>query len=150
MTNFNDSSKQMLWGGLQTRYIKAPFFPGPKGATALLHSSECWPEGFWADWLLQVLPEHRNQAKQLAYGVLYGMGHARLADGLKCSLAEAKEHQEAFMRALPGLVSPLFSLCRSPYLCVMQKPPLPSRCFILLCMFVFGILPAMLASFGQL
>lgn len=48
--------------------------------------------------------EHRNQAKQLAYGVLYGMGHARLADGLKCSLAEAKEHQDAFMRALPGLV----------------------------------------------
>lgn len=56
--------------------------------------------------LVQVLPEHRNQAKALAYGVLYGMGHARLADGLKCSLAEAKEHQDAFMRALPGLVRP--------------------------------------------
>ncbi|KAK9835520.1 hypothetical protein WJX74_002208 [Apatococcus lobatus] len=70
----------------------------------------------------QVLPEHRNQAKALAYGVLYGMGHARLADGLKCSLAEAKEHQEAFMRALPGLeawVKVVVEDCKkSPQLCV--------------------------------
>lgn len=39
----------------------------------------------------QVSQQQRDHAKQLTYGLLYGMGASRLADELGCSVAEAKE-----------------------------------------------------------
>ena len=51
-----------------------------------------------AQWLRvapdAVTPQQRNHAKQLAYGLLYGMGAGKLGDELGCAtLAEAKEVQ---------------------------------------------------------
>ena len=51
----------------------------------------------------QITQRQRDHAKQLAYALLYGMGHARLADELGCGLAEARGLQDAFRRSLPGL-----------------------------------------------
>jgi hypothetical protein len=42
---------------------------------------------------MQVTKEQRDHAKQLTYGLLYGMGPAKLADELGCSVGEAKDAQ---------------------------------------------------------
>jgi len=42
---------------------------------------------------VQVTQQQRDHAKQLTYGLLYGMGASKLADELGCSVAEAKEAQ---------------------------------------------------------
>lgn len=60
-----------------------------------------------AQWLgctpPQVTPEQRDHAKQLTYGLLYGMGPGKLADEMGCSLAEARDMQDRFRRSLPGI-----------------------------------------------
>ncbi|PRW44411.1 helicase and polymerase-containing TEBICHI isoform X1 [Chlorella sorokiniana] len=60
-----------------------------------------------AQWLgipaSQVTQQQRDHAKQLTYGLLYGMGAAKLADELGCGLEEAKDAQEKFRRSLPGV-----------------------------------------------
>lgn len=43
--------------------------------------------------LPQVSQQQRDHAKQLTYGLLYGMGPSRLADELGCSVAEARDAQ---------------------------------------------------------
>lgn len=44
-------------------------------------------------FLPQVTPQQRAHAKQLTYGLLYGMGASKLAEELGCSLVEAREAQ---------------------------------------------------------
>ncbi|KAL4428417.1 hypothetical protein ABPG75_002506 [Micractinium tetrahymenae] len=60
-----------------------------------------------AQWLRlppeQVTQKQRDHAKQLTYGLLYGMGASKLADELGCTVAEAKQAQENFRRSLPGI-----------------------------------------------
>ena len=41
--------------------------------------------------------EQRDHAKQLTYGLLYGMGPAKLADELGCSVGEAKDAQVGWL-----------------------------------------------------
>ena len=45
----------------------------------------------------------RTTCKHLAYGVLYGMGKARLARNLKCSEKQAAEHMKSLEETYPGL-----------------------------------------------
>ena len=52
---------------------------------------------------MQVSDEERGFAKQLAYGLLYGMGIAALADKLKVSPEKAKQLHQEFETQLPGL-----------------------------------------------
>jgi hypothetical protein len=47
----------------------------------------------------QVSQQQRDHAKQLTYGLLYGMGPARLADELGCGVAEARAAQVGQGRA---------------------------------------------------
>jgi DNA polymerase theta len=52
---------------------------------------------------VQVSQQQRDHAKQLTYGLLYGMGAVKLADELGCSVAEARSAQERFRASLPGI-----------------------------------------------
>jgi DNA polymerase I-like protein with 3'-5' exonuclease and polymerase domains len=51
----------------------------------------------------QVTPEERNKAKGLAYGVLYGMGAARLGHSLGIAEAAARQLQADFADTFPVL-----------------------------------------------
>jgi DNA polymerase I-like protein with 3'-5' exonuclease and polymerase domains len=42
---------------------------------------------------VQVTQQQRDHAKQLTYGLLYGMGPVKLADELGCSVGEARAAQ---------------------------------------------------------
>lgn len=53
--------------------------------------------------MLQVTQKERNSAKQLAYGLLYGMGSAALASRLNISVPEAAQKSKNFKASLPGL-----------------------------------------------
>ena len=50
----------------------------------------------------QVTKAQRDHAKQLTYGLLYGMGPAKLADELGCSVGEAKDAQVGGWRGQVG------------------------------------------------
>lgn len=50
----------------------------------------------------QVTQQQRDHAKQLTYGLLYGMGAAKLADELGCGLEEAKEAQACMGQLCTG------------------------------------------------
>ena len=65
---------------------------------------EC-PISLHAPWpaSLQVTQQQRDHAKQLTYGLLYGMGAAKLADELGCSAAEAKKAQVGQGDSMQGL-----------------------------------------------
>ncbi len=52
--------------------------------------------------MLQVTPQQRDHAKQLTYGLLYGMGAAKLADELGCSVAEARQAQVGMRAGSPA------------------------------------------------
>jgi DNA polymerase I-like protein with 3'-5' exonuclease and polymerase domains len=53
--------------------------------------------------LSQVTPEHRNQAKRLAYGVLYGMGPHTLAPLLGITGDAAEQLRRSFLDSMPVL-----------------------------------------------
>lgn len=50
-----------------------------------------------------VSPAQRNQAKRLAYGLLYGMGPCALAGDLECDVQTAAQLADSFRRSLPGV-----------------------------------------------
>eukprot|EP00878_Enallax_costatus_P017338 GHUV01018210.1.p1 GENE.GHUV01018210.1~~GHUV01018210.1.p1 ORF type:complete len:407 (+),score=127.89 GHUV01018210.1:1266-2486(+) len=51
----------------------------------------------------QISPDMRNQAKRLAYGLLYGMGPAKLAVDLDCSIPDAYALADDFKKSHEGL-----------------------------------------------
>jgi len=51
----------------------------------------------------EVTPAMRAQAKTINFGILYGMGAARLARTLKIPFAEARRFIESYFEALPGV-----------------------------------------------
>lgn len=54
--------------------------------------------------LTQVTREKRNQAKQLAYGLLYGMGPRAVGEALDLpDVRTAAEWQESFLNSMPGV-----------------------------------------------
>jgi len=60
-----------------------------------------------AGWLRKaeaaVTAEERSGAKQICYGLVYGIGSGRLAAELGISRAQAQEFQTSFMREFPGI-----------------------------------------------
>ena len=54
---------------------------------------------------LQVSPQDRGFAKQLAYGLLYGMGAQAIASVLKVPRPRAQELQTTFKASLPGIMA---------------------------------------------
>lgn len=51
----------------------------------------------------EVTDIHRNQAKQLCYGIIYGMGSKALAENMKVDEDTAKKVAEEFHATYPGL-----------------------------------------------
>jgi len=51
----------------------------------------------------EVTPEMRSRSKAINFGILYGMGPARLSRELKISFAEARKFIDAYFEALPGV-----------------------------------------------
>lgn len=47
--------------------------------------------------------DHRQKAKQLCYGIIYGMGARGLADQLEIEESEATNLMETFHLAFPGV-----------------------------------------------
>lgn len=45
----------------------------------------------------------RSNAKQICYGIIYGMGIKMLADHLKCTEDDAKVLAETFHATYPGI-----------------------------------------------
>eukprot|EP00927_Polykrikos_kofoidii_P021323 TRINITY_DN20209_c0_g1_i2.p1 TRINITY_DN20209_c0_g1~~TRINITY_DN20209_c0_g1_i2.p1 ORF type:complete len:1747 (-),score=230.84 TRINITY_DN20209_c0_g1_i2:568-5808(-) len=68
-----------------------------------------------AGWLqkaeVDITAEERSGAKQICYGLVYGIGASRLALDLGISRAQAQEFQTSFMREYTGL-SAWISTCR--------------------------------------
>ena len=54
---------------------------------------------------MQVQPQQRDYAKQLAYGLLYFKGAHALAVDLSCDVKQAARHHESFMHSIPDVVS---------------------------------------------
>ena len=52
---------------------------------------------------IQVSDDLRQKAKQLCYGIIYGMGARALADQLEVDEAEAKNLMDTFHEAFPGV-----------------------------------------------
>ena len=52
-----------------------------------------------------MLPEHRDYAKQLAYGLLYGKGAHALAVDLGCDVKQAAKYHDSFLKSIPDVVS---------------------------------------------
>ena len=52
----------------------------------------------------QVTPEKRAQAKQMAYGLLYGMGKHALARSMGVPPDAAQQLSDSFRASIPGLV----------------------------------------------
>jgi len=50
-----------------------------------------------------VTPDMRSRAKTINFGILYGMGPARLARQLKISIGDARAFIDAYFEALPGV-----------------------------------------------
>lgn len=50
-----------------------------------------------------VTEKQRNAAKQLCYGIIYGMGTKSLAIALKCEEEEAMTLSESFHKTYPGI-----------------------------------------------
>jgi len=55
---------------------------------------------------VQVTPEKRAQAKQMAYGLLYGMGKHALAKNMGVSPDTAQQLSDSFRASIPTLVRP--------------------------------------------
>ena len=52
-----------------------------------------------------MLPDQRDYAKQLAYGLLYGKGAHALAADMGVDVKQAAKHLESFLKSIPGVVS---------------------------------------------
>ena len=61
--------------------------------------------------LLQVTAEKRAQAKQMAYGLLYGMGKHALAKSMGVLPEQAQQLSDSFRAGIPILVRKPISLC---------------------------------------
>ena len=53
---------------------------------------------------VQVTPEKRGQAKQMAYGLLYGIGMHALAKNMEVTPDQAQQLSDSFRRRIPTLV----------------------------------------------
>ena len=53
---------------------------------------------------VQVTPEKRGQAKQMAYGLLYGIGMHALAKSMEVTPDQAQQLSDSFRRRIPTLV----------------------------------------------
>ena len=53
---------------------------------------------------VQVTPEKRGQAKQMAYGLLYGIGMHALAKNMEVLPDQAQQLSDSFRRRIPTLV----------------------------------------------
>ena len=53
---------------------------------------------------MQVTPQQRNEAKQMAYALLYGQGHHALAKEMGCAPDQAAAAMKKFRRSIPALV----------------------------------------------
>lgn len=51
----------------------------------------------------QITESQRNDAKQICYGIIYGMGIKSLAQALKCDENEALNRYESFHQTYPGI-----------------------------------------------
>lgn len=60
---------------------------------------------------VQVQPQQRDYAKQLAYGLLYGKGAHALAVDLSCDVKRAAAHHESFLKSIPDVVSHSAGCC---------------------------------------
>ena len=63
---------------------------------------------------VQVTPEKRGQAKQMAYGLLYGIGMHALAKSMEVTPDQAQQLSDSFRRRIPTLVGPCMILADSP------------------------------------
>ncbi|CAK0786883.1 hypothetical protein CVIRNUC_010097 [Coccomyxa viridis] len=52
---------------------------------------------------VQVTPEKRGQAKQMAYGLLYGIGMHALAKSMEVTPDQAQQLSDSFRRRIPTL-----------------------------------------------
>ena len=59
---------------------------------------------------MQVTPEKRGQAKQMAYGLLYGIGMHALAKSMEVTPDQAQQLSDSFRRRIPTLVCPSMML----------------------------------------
>lgn len=53
----------------------------------------------------EVTEQMRNNAKQICYGIIYGMGIKSLAATLKCDVEQAEILHESFHKTYPGIRS---------------------------------------------
>lgn len=53
--------------------------------------------------MLKVTDDMRHKAKQICYGLIYGMGHACLGEQLGVGATEASVLQAEFKRSYPGV-----------------------------------------------
>lgn len=51
----------------------------------------------------EVTDKQRNDAKQICYGIIYGMGVKALADEMNCDETEAQKQQALFHKCYPGI-----------------------------------------------
>jgi hypothetical protein len=77
--------------------------PGRPGPAAWRNTSKNTAAAAARTRARQVSTADRNQAKRLAYGVLYGMGPGRLAALLGIGEAAARQLQDEFMGSAPAL-----------------------------------------------
>ena len=77
-------------------------------------------KGMASDWLGIPLPQltdqHRQQAKSICYGLMYGMGTKSLATQLKIPESEASDLVETFKNCYPGVksfISDTLQLCKA-------------------------------------
>lgn len=73
-----------------------------------------------SDWLgiplVQLTDQHRQQAKSICYGLMYGMGNKSLATQLKIPENEASDLVETFKNCYPGVksfISDTLQLCKT-------------------------------------
>lgn len=64
-----------------------------------------------------VTAEERSGAKRICYGLVYGIGAAKLADELGISRTQAKEFQASFSREFPGIEKWIQACCEQARQC---------------------------------
>lgn len=50
-----------------------------------------------------ITDKQRNDAKQISYAIIYGMGSKSLAEKMHCSEAEAQQQQDLFLKRFAGI-----------------------------------------------
>lgn len=51
----------------------------------------------------EITDKQRNDAKQICYGIIYGMGSKSLAEKMHCNEAEAQKQQDLFLKCFSGI-----------------------------------------------